>query len=68
MARDKAKDDKSFNCSQEYEKQYVAGLYADKQVIYNFLTTSCANNAIKYATHKQVYELIEKKLGYPIPN
>ena len=68
MARDKAKDDVPFNCSQEHEKQYVASLYADKRVIYNFLTTSCANNTIKYATHKQVYEFIKKQLAYEIPN
>ena len=27
MARDKAKDDKHFNCTQAHETDYVAGLY-----------------------------------------
>lgn len=69
MARDKAKDDKYFNCSQESERRYVSGLYAPNGLrVETFLTSKCASNAIKYSTHMQVYRLIQSELGYPIPN
>jgi len=67
MARDKAKDDKFVNCSEEYELNYVASLYTEKQKVLDFLKKKCADGTIKYSTHKQVYELIKKELGYPIP-
>ncbi len=68
MARDKAKDDKLFNCEQEHERNYVAGLYSQKNMVYEFLVVKCKDNTIKYKTHMQVYELIKAKLGFPIPN
>lgn len=68
MARDKAKDDKYFNCSQEYENNYVSNLYGDNQVVVSvFLETACKDNTINYSTHMKVYELIKEKLGYAIP-
>ena len=67
MARDKAKDDKHFNCSEEHEFNYVSGLYPDKDKVYSFLKKKCQSNAIKYSTHLEVYELIKKELGYSIP-
>jgi hypothetical protein len=67
MARDKAKDDLLFNCSQDHELNYVSGLYAEKTKVKQFLIDNCKNGVIKNYTHKQVYELIQKKLGYSIP-
>ena len=64
MGRDKAKDDKFFNCSQEHELKYVSGLYPGYEVrVYHFLVSKCQAGIIKYSTHKQVYDLIEKELG-----
>ena len=67
MVRDKAKDDKYFNCSQEHEKDYVSNLYTNSKEVYDFLVIQCNSNEIHYSTHKEVYELIKKELGYPIP-
>ena len=68
MARDKAKDDKLFNCSQNWERDEVAGHYGSNQdKVAAFLKKSCENNTIKNHTHMQVYELIKKEFGYPIP-
>lgn len=67
MARDKSKDDKYFNCSEEYEFQYVSGLYSQKQTVYDFLKRKCISGIINYLTHKEVYKLIQEELGYPIP-
>lgn len=68
MGRNKAKDDKFFNCSQEHELEYVSGLYGgDKGKVYDFLKKKCVDGAIIYFTHMKVYELIEKELGYSIP-
>lgn len=68
MARDKAKDDKYFNCNQEHELNYVSGLYNQKQVVYDFLVKKCRDNAIRYSTHKDIYYLIKEHLGYQIPD
>ncbi len=68
MARDISRDDEFFNCEQEHELRYVSGLYAEHQRVYDFLKQKCANNQIKYSTHRQVYELIRKELGFPLPN
>ncbi len=68
MARDKAKDDKHFNCSQEHEFEYVSALYNDKSVVYAFLKKNCGNGRIKYSTHYELYEMIKSELGYQIPN
>ncbi len=70
MARDKAKDDKLFNCSQQSEHDYVAGLYSSEQrpSVRTFLKNGCASNLIYHSTHHQVYSLIKQKLGYEIPN
>lgn len=68
MSRDKTKDDKYFNCSQEHELDYVSGLYADKQAVREYLVEKCESGAIKYSTHQQVYKMIQDDLGFPIPN
>jgi hypothetical protein len=67
MGRDKAKDDKLFNCSQEWELNYVAGLYIEKQIVLEFLKDNCKKGTIKDFTHMEVYKLIERKLGYAVP-
>jgi hypothetical protein len=67
MPRDKARDDKYFNCNQESERNYVSGLYHDKKSVYDFLVKSYYNNLINYSTHNEIYQLIQYNLGYPIP-
>jgi hypothetical protein len=68
--RDKSKDDKLFNCSQQSEHDYVAGLYSIERrpSVRTLLKDGCANNTIYHSTHHQVYQLIKKVLGYEIPN
>jgi hypothetical protein len=68
MARDKAKDDKYYNCGEDHERNYVSGLYANKSSVSNFLIKKCEDGSINYSTHTEVYELIKNELGYPIPN
>lgn len=67
MARDRAKDNKLFNCSQEHELNYVAGLYTEKKKVYDFLKEACNKNLIYDSKHDQVYQLIKGKLGYEKP-
>lgn len=68
MARDKAKDDKLFNCSEPHEIKYVAGLYGSNSAkVETFLKEKCASNVIYHSTHLQVYNLINKELGLPLP-
>jgi hypothetical protein len=56
-----ASDHKLFNCSEEYEIDYVAGLYKDKpnKTVKEFLKEKCKSNDIYHSTHAQVYSLLE---------
>lgn len=68
MGRDKSKDDKYFNCGQEHEFKYVAGLYGTNyDKVYFYLKKKCGDGSIRYSTHMEVYKMIERDLGYPIP-
>lgn len=71
MAKNKARDDKFFNCNQEKdydEKDYVARQYPEHyEEVYEFLKRKCKNKQIHYSTHAEVYQLIEDELGYPSP-
>jgi hypothetical protein len=67
MGRNKAKDDHYFDCTQESERLYVAGLYEDPKKVYNFLVLAYNSGIIRYCTHKQVYRIIKEKLDYEIP-
>ena len=44
----------------------VNGINKDK--LTTFLYNKCLDNTINYSTHKEVYNLIKVKLGYPLPN
>jgi CRISPR/Cas system-associated protein Cas10 (large subunit of type III CRISPR-Cas system) len=68
MGRDKEKDDKHFNCNQDHEIDYVSNLYMDSEKVKKFLKKQCDLDNISYSTHKEVYKLIKRKLGLPIPN
>jgi hypothetical protein len=68
MARDKALDDKLFNCAQQHELELVASHYGEEKAkVLRFLIANCEDNRIKRATHKEVYELILQNLRLPIP-
>lgn len=68
MNRDKARDDKFFSCQPEHEINYVVNLYAGKTEVNFFLQELCKAGIIKYLTHHTLYKLIEKDLGFPVPN
>jgi hypothetical protein len=68
MARDKAKDDKHFNCTQAHEADYVADLYPHaKEEVKAFLASACKDKSLHNSTHKDVYDLIKRKLGHSQP-
>lgn len=68
MKRDKLKDDDLLLCHREGELKYVAELYTHSEDVYNFLKEKLKKGSIRNYTHILVYELINKELGYPIPN
>ena len=70
MARDRSKDQKLFNCSQDHEINYVVGLYSsDKHAnVRQFIKDGCSSNLIYHCTHARLYQLIMEKLGYVIPD
>ncbi len=65
MARDKARDDEFFNCSEDSEHNYVAGRYPEnvRPRVREFLKKGCDDGTIKNMTHADLYDLIESKLG-----
>lgn len=69
MGRDKERDDKLFNCSQEHERNYIASLYDDskRQAVLDFISHGCSTNIIYHTTHYKVYKLIEQHLELPVP-
>ena len=67
MLRNKARDDKYFNSTEEYEADYVASLYSERNKVRQFIKNKIEDGTIKYMKHSEVYKLIQKELGYPIP-
>lgn len=67
MGRNKARDDKFFNCTDQHEVNYVVGLYKDRDGVRKLLEKRCADNTINYSTNLEVYQIIEAELGYDIP-
>lgn len=61
--KDKARDDRYFNCDEKYENYYVSSLYKDREKVSKFLEKKCELGAIKNSTHEEVYELIKNELG-----
>jgi len=68
MARNKEKDDLLFNCSQKRELDYLADQYEQSIEVYSFLEYHCKNGNIDNFTHQDVYQYIERKLGYAVPS
>ena len=64
MNRNKGRDDKFFNCSEEHEFKYVSGRFEESDLVYAFLKEKCKVGEIKYSSHKEVYELIKDELGF----
>lgn len=67
MTRNKARDDKFFNCTDQHETDYIVGLYEDRDGVRDLLRRRCADNTIHYSTNLEVYKLIKSELGYDIP-
>ncbi|WP_041230171.1 hypothetical protein ACMC5U_07270 [Deferribacteres bacterium DY0609] len=52
----------------DYEIKYVASLYPTKKdKVAVFLKEKCKSGEISYSTHMEVYNLIKKELGLPLP-
>ena len=68
MAKDESKDYQFFECDQQQDLDYVAGLYDQKDQVYDLLHQEREKNTINYSTHVDIYELIETRLGYPVPS
>ena len=61
------KDDQIFDCSNNEEHEFIAALYGNrKTVVAAFLNHKCRDGSHSL-TYLDVYELVELKLGYPLP-
>jgi len=67
MTKDESRDYQFFECYEQQDLDYVAGLYNDKEKVYDLLKTEREKNTINYSTHVDIYELIENRLGFPVP-
>ena len=48
-----------FNCSEEHEFNYVAGLYKKTADVKAWLKDKCADGTINYTTHKEIYTMLD---------
>lgn len=67
MDRDLAKDNEIFNCGYPNQLKYVSNLYEDSHKIETFLSLMCVSRKIFSKTYFEIYQLIEKELGFSIP-
>lgn len=68
MTRDRSKDNELFRCAISHEVEYVSELYENKKTVLAFLFNKCDGHQIFYSTFLEIYEMIEKELGFPIPD
>ena len=47
-----------FNCDEEYEFDYVAGLFEETKKVKKWLKTNCDNNRIDNTTHIELYKML----------
>ena len=67
MARSKSNDRQVFTCDQPHQLNYFSHLYDQNEDVEKFLRRHCANGTIDKKTHIEVFKLVEKELGLPIP-
>lgn len=58
-----SRDQDYFNCTQDHELNYVAGLYKESKEVKLTLIKLCSNNKIHYSTHADVYAILDE-LGF----
>ncbi|TLX75208.1 hypothetical protein E9993_09915 [Labilibacter sediminis] len=67
MSRSKSKDNHVFTCDQTHVLNYLTHLYGKDETVESFLRRHCAKGTIENKTHLELFQMIEKELGYPIP-
>lgn len=50
-----------FNCSEDYEVNYVANQYTESAKVKTALIAMCKNNELKNATHAEVFKKLAAK-------
>ncbi len=67
MARNKLYDNQVFKSNETHKINYFAHLYGKDENVKRFLKRNCALGTIQNKTHKELFILIEKELGIPMP-
>ncbi len=67
--RNRAKDELLFDCKLKAEHDYVTSLYepSERPYVRLVLRQACEEGKLKYATHMEVYQLVNEKLSQPVP-
>lgn len=47
-----------FNCDEDYEHDYVAGLFEETKKVKKWLEENCENNTINNTTHMDLYQML----------
>ncbi len=67
MARNKLYDEHVFKSNETHKINYFSHLYGKDENVKRFLKRNCALGRIQNKTHLELFQLIEKELGIPIP-
>ncbi len=67
MARNKQYDAHVFKSNETHKINYFAHLYGKDDNVKRFLKRRCALGTIQNKTHLELFQLIEKELGIPMP-
>ena len=52
------KEFKYFNCDEDYEHDYVAGLFEETKQVKKWLEENCENNTINNTKHMDLYQML----------
>ena len=67
MARSKQRDNHVFKCAQTHVINYLSHLYNKSELVESYLRRKCAIGTIEEKTHLEIFTMIEKELGIPMP-
>lgn len=68
VRRDKSRDDRLFCCFVKEDIDYVSSLYpSHEETVHSFILIKSSAGEIYHRTYMDLYKLIQREIGFPIP-